>query len=268
MNLHVVKARIAPTPSGHLHWGNLYNFALTSAHVRSRGGILALRIDDLDGPRVRKEYVEDIFTTLKWLGFTWEEGPQDSREFYRDFSQLLRVEEYRSWLKLWGGYACDCSRQTTRARTAELYDGFCRGRGLRLSKDQTQWRLRASETKNDIVLWRKEDLPAYHLVSLVEDLRAGVNLIVRGEDLRASSEQQLMLAQALGASAQSFLLAQFIHHPLLVNAQGEKLSKSQNHGELMKWRAAGKSPSQVWEHLSQLVGLSAPVSALKDWPPL
>jgi glutamyl-tRNA synthetase len=217
---------------------------------------------------VRREYVDEIFSTLKWLGFRWQQGPQTAAEFYSEHSQLLRVEEYRAWLKKWPGYACDCSRQSISARTDQLYDGFCRERSLPLTKDISQWRLRAPQVRDDIVLWRKLDLPAYHLVSLVEDLKAGVNLIVRGEDLRASSEQQLMLAAGLGSAGESFLTAQFIHHPLLLSAAGEKLSKSQGHGEIMAWREAGKSPREVWEHLSRLVGHQRLVANLAEWPTL
>lgn len=246
----IIRSRLAPTPSGYLHWGNLYNFALTWGEVRAGGGALCLRIDDLDATRARTEYVEDIFRTLEWLGFDWDEGPEGPADFQRHHSQSLKLAEYRSWLARWPGYACACSRQDIQARTTSSYDGFCRERALTLTPGQSAWRARS----NDVVLWRKDDLPAYHLVSLVEDIKMGINLVVRGEDLRESSDIQLQLAQALGEEAQVFRQARFVHHPLLRDATGNKLSKSAGAGSLKQWREAGKSAAEAWRHLAAMVG--------------
>lgn len=71
----MLRSRIAPTPSGYLHIGNAYNFLLTEAIVRKANGSLRLRIDDLDAPRVRPEYLQDVFESLSWLGITPDEGP-------------------------------------------------------------------------------------------------------------------------------------------------------------------------------------------------
>ena len=245
----MIRARLAPTPSGHLHWGNLYNFVLTWGEVRRAGGRLALRIDDLDATRARPEYVEDIFRTLEWLGFDWDEGPSGPDDFFKYHSQLSRIAEYRSWLSKWPGYACACSRQEIKLRTQLHYDGFCRQRRLPHVKDQTAWR---SEL-GDIILWRKDDLPAYHLVSLVEDLRFATNLLVRGKDLQDATAQQQQLALALGASGESFVNARTIHHALLLDEQGNKLSKSAQASSLSEWRKSGKTAEQIFLHLSQLL---------------
>lgn len=257
-----VRARLAPTPSGYLHWGNLLNFTLTWVHTRRAGGKLALRIDDLDAARARPEYLEDIFSTLTWLGFEWDEGPHSAEEFQRHFTQTARTEEYRRWLTRFAGYACDCSRQEIRARTSLTYDGHCRERGLRLEKDITQWRLRAPQVENDVVLWRKEDAPAYHLVSLVEDLRLGTNLIIRGLDLYDSSEVQKLLAQQLGSEGESFLKAHFIHHPLLLDETGAKMSKSEGAEALKTWRAQGHNVAETFRELARRAGWPKEVDSL------
>lgn len=265
------RARFAPTPSGFLHFGNLLNFTLTWLHVRTQGGVLALRIDDLDAPRARPEYVQDIFDTLTWLGFDWDEGPTSPLEFQQKYSQTLKTEEYRAFLKKFATYPCSCSRQEIRARTSELYDGFCRERRLGLVDDTLQWRWRSPVAATDVVLWRKGDLPAYHLVSLFEDLKFQTNLIVRGEDLLESSLVQRGLATALGGEGATFATAKFLHHALLTDAKGEKLSKSQGSHALIEWRRSGRTPDEVFLELSRLTGkgpftsLSEAKSRPRDW---
>lgn len=253
-----VRARLAPTPSGFLHWGNLLNFTLTWVHTRRAGGQLALRIDDLDAQRARPEYVEDIFSTLKWLGFEWDEGPQTAEEFQKNFTQTARTDEYRRWFKKFPSYGCICSRQEVRSRTTKLYDGHCRDLGV----DGIQRRWRSELPENDVVLWRKEDAPAYHLVSLVEDLRLGTTLIIRGEDLRESSEVQRALARRLGAEGESFLQAHFMHHPLLLDETGEKMSKSAGAAALRTWREAGHSVSETFQELARRAGWKRDITSL------
>ncbi|MBY0516383.1 MAG: hypothetical protein K2P81_05715 [Bacteriovoracaceae bacterium] len=246
-------SRLAPTPSGFLHLGNIYNFALTWNLVRHSGGTLTLRIDDLDGTRCRKEYVDDIFTTLKWLGFDWDLGPQTSDDFFQNYSQLLKIETYRKWLSNFNGYACECSRSQIKERTEKLYDGHCRDKGLALIPGKSQWRLKSESGESDIVLWRKEDLPAYHSVSLFEDLEMKTNLIVRGEDLKEASQAQISLASRLDERGAIFKQAKFIHHPLFME-EGHKMSKSKGATSIMYLRANGKKPQDVWLAIASRLG--------------
>src|ERR1700723_1841788 len=88
------KTRIGPTPSGYLHLGNVLSFALTAALARQTGAGILLRIDDLDRGRVSKDYVEDIFETLRFLGIPWDEGPRSLGEYEREYTQLRRMELY------------------------------------------------------------------------------------------------------------------------------------------------------------------------------
>lgn len=240
----MIRSRLAPTPSGYLHWGNIFNFALTWALVRRESGVLALRIDDLDATRARPEFVADIFETLRWLGFDWDEGPKHEADFKEHFSQGLRLSEYRNALQFFTGYACDCSRQSVKLKPCD-----CQGRHLELKAHVTQWK----EATTGVVLWRKDDLPAYHLVSVLEDVRTHTNLIVRGEDLRESSETQLQLAKLLGPVAESFTSARFVHHQL-IQENGGKLSKSAGSPSIKHWRGQGLTPSEIWSELGQKVG--------------
>lgn len=232
------KTRIAPTPSGFLHAGNVFNFLLIKSICDQWGGQLGLRIDDLDAGRTRCEFVDDIFIVLQDLNIKPEFGPKAADEFWKSFSQLAHKNHYWEFvqrlLQQGKAYACSCSRKDYQARSQDhLYHGNCRDRGLEFVAEETAVRLFVDDeslqkTMGDFVIWRKDNLPAYQLVSVVEDTQSKVNLIVRGEDLVDSTKAQLYLAKQLGLD--SFLQIHFIHHELLKDKTGQKLSKSQSHG--------------------------------------
>ena len=108
------KTRIAPTPSGYLHLGNALSFLITASLAKKTGARVLLRIDDLDQPRVRREYLQDTFDTLRLLEINWEEGPRSVEEQEACFAQIHRMHLYRSVLQQLreGGhvFACTCSR--------------------------------------------------------------------------------------------------------------------------------------------------------------
>ncbi|MGV1098007.1 glutamate--tRNA ligase family protein [Thiovibrio sp. JS02] len=267
-----VRSRIAPTPSGFLHLGNAVNFILTWLLVRRAGGSLKLRIDDADCARTQPEFIEDIFVQLQWLGLDWDEGPGGPADFGRSHSQLLRLARYRALLAALRDCAvvfpCACSRKEIRARAASgLYPGTCRHRRQAPAGEHAVRMLVPEGTfvavgdsvialcreMGDFVLWRRDDLPAYQLASLADDLDDGINLIVRGEDLRTSTAAQLYLAERLGA--QAFQSVDFHHHPLLISAEGLKLSKSDNALSLAAMRRQGARPRDVYQAASRLLGL-------------
>src|ERR1044071_3750597 len=92
------KTRLAPTPSGFLHIGNILSFSVTVAIARKTGARVFLRIDDLDRERMQPEYVQDIFDTLNFLEIPWDEGPTDAVEFEKEYSQLHRLNLYKQAL--------------------------------------------------------------------------------------------------------------------------------------------------------------------------
>lgn len=236
--------RIAPTPSGFLHAGNHRNFVITADLARDQGATLALRIDDADAPRYRREYVIDIFDTLQELAISWDVGPRDADDFEANWSQQHRTEYYRD--ELAGAiahglptYACACSRARQAGPAHGGCVGGCRTRHLPLEVGTTTLRVivetgtlvtvgdtqvDVARMMGDFVIWRRDDLPAYQLVSLVEDRDLGVTHIVRGVDLLASSAAQIYLAPWLGAG--NVAEATYTHHGLVMDASGKKLSKS------------------------------------------
>ena len=256
------RSRIAPTPSGYLHLGNAFNFLLTEYLTRRETGILRLRIDDLDAPRIRREYIADVFETLHWLGVATDEGPRDEADYAAHYSQQARLTKYDELLdglatsgKM---FACTCSRaEIQRGSTDGQYPGYCRDKALPLDTKNAAWRFRTEP--GDVIAWqdaicgplevslygqardfvirRRDGLPAYHVASLCDDADYGINLIVRGVDLLESTAVQLHLAASLGIT--SFLNCRFYHHPLLQNEAGEKLSKSAGSSSLKALREAG-----------------------------
>lgn len=267
-----IRSRLAPTPSGYLHLGNAVNFIRTWLLVRKAGGRLKLRIDDLDSDRCRPEYIEDIFRQLEWLGLDWDEGPAGPDDFTRYHSQLLRLDRYRDarerLLETGQLFACTCSRRDIRDLSATgIYPGICRHRksrpdsshALRLEVvEETvigvgREALRLDRVMGDFVVWRRDDLPAYQLASLVDDLDDRINLIVRGEDLLTSTAAQLHLASCLGKA--EFARVRFLHHPLLPAADGRKLSKSDDALSLAALRLAGEAPLLAFRAVAMQLGL-------------
>ncbi len=264
----LLRSRIAPTPSGYLHAGNAFNFLLTYHVVRQSGGSIRLRIDDLDTPRIRQEYITDVFDSLNWLGISWDEGPHTPEEHYRLYSQQLRLDRYHKYLDVLTAtgkvFACSCSRQEIERNSRDgHYSGSCIGKGIPLDAPDTSLRIVIPDpclvTIHDrmkgvvtvdlyrvmrhFVVRRRDGIPAYHLASLADDLDFHINCIVRGEDLLHSTAAQLYLASLLQEPV--FSSARFYHHPLFADDDGRKLSKSAGSISLKHQRAAGMKPEML-----------------------
>lgn len=270
-----MNTRLAPTPSGYLHLGNLLVFAASWRHCRQNKGKLLLRIDDLDAERKRPEYVADIFESLHWLGINWDQGPQTAAEFDQSWSQHLRLPLYERLLHLLEQerlvYACGCSRTQLQQTGIHSPQHRCRTAQLPLDGPELAWRLRlppnapvqftdgrlgdlrldAAALLPDPVVRRKDGLPAYQIASLADDLHFGIDTVWRGEDLLPSTALQLWLAQCLELPA--FAEIQFTHLPLLRDDHGQKLSKSKNARPVHAAREAGQKPDVVWSVIDPLL---------------
>lgn len=218
--------RFTPTPSGFLHRGNALNFVLIWWQAKLLGGEIVLRIDDQDETRVRDEYLENIFETLKWLGLDWDEGPRNANEQKAKFSQILKKDFYKKeLLALEGLFGCECTRSNL-APFGGIYPGTCRKKKLELREGHairfnTDLLNLEDESFKDFILWRKDDLPSYQWVSLIEDRDMKISHIIRGEDLRGSSLFQKSLADYLG-----WRFPNHIFHHALIKKEGEKISKA------------------------------------------
>ena len=278
----MVRSRIAPTPSGYLHFGNAAGFVLTWLWVRRQKGSLRLRIDDQDTTRSRPEYIQDIFKTLDWLGLTWDEGPQTPDAYTQQFAQLHHAHRYNILLNqlIATGkvFACACPR----SEIAGQYSGACSALHLPLNTPQTALRINTPPgcvvTVHDVqqgnvpvnmydemrhfTIRRRDGIAAYQLSSLADDLAYQINLIVRGADLLHSTAAQLYLAQLTGHGA--FAQCRFYHHPLIFDAQGHKLSKSAGSASLKAWREGGNKPADFYLKLSKLWGWKENVTSAAE----
>lgn len=255
--------RIAPTPSGFLHLGNAFSFLVTKALAKKHGAKILLRIDDMDRDRYRSEYVQDIFDTLDFLEIPIDIGPKNLQEFESEWSQIHRMALYEEALERLRDsrviFSCDCSRKKIQELNPQgHYLGFCLDRRMSLDKQETAWRVNTLDSdfityreypdqkKTELIpeesafyIVRKKDrLPAYHLTSVVDDKHFGVDLIIRGKDLEASTLAQLDLAGHIGA--QDFLKSTFFHHSLIKGPDRSKLSKSAGSFSIKSLREEGQ----------------------------
>ncbi|MDO5045524.1 glutamate--tRNA ligase family protein [Campylobacter sp.] len=253
---HQIISRIAPTPSGFLHAGNVYNFLLTYLFTRTLDGILYLRIDDYDLVRYKSQYTENIFRVLDMLGIDFDAGASCVAEFEAKFSSKFRASSYENALKrlenLGVCYACECSHSMKNSFENGIYKQICLNKNLKFISDKTCIRLHVNsgeeinvgcdlakfgfanlnqskkinldKNMGDFMIYKKDALAAYNLASLIDDELLGVNLLVRGEDLLTCSAAQKYMANLLGLN---FKNANFIHHSLLKSGD-KKLSKTSN----------------------------------------
>ena len=234
------KGRFAPSPTGRMHLGNMFCALLSWLSVKSLGGEWLLRIEDLDPSRSRKEYADLLMEDLQWLGLEWDGDPvfQSRRnDIYEHFFLQLQQRGMT--------YPCYCTRADLLATQAPhesdgrvVYKGTCRnlppqqGRqgATRLivpDKDIVfvdghygRFSVNLSHQVGDFIIRRKDGAWAYQLAVVIDDALMGVTEVVRGRDLLLSSPQQMYVADLF-----DFKHPQFIHHPLLCNSDGQRLSK-------------------------------------------
>jgi glutamyl/glutaminyl-tRNA synthetase len=265
------KTRIAPTPSGYLHLGNVLSFAISITLAQKHGAKVFLRIDDIDQARANKLYVQDIFDTLNFLNMPWDKGPRDAKDFEADYSQSHRMNNYAAAMDKFRDngsvFACTCSRR-------QIDSCNCAGKNISLNTPNASWRLLTAENEisvNDyngqiikaalpadmknFIVRKKDGFPAYQLTSIVDDLLFGIDLVVRGADLWPSTLAQYQVAAALD-KAGSFDAIMFYHHPLIMADSGQKLSKSAGATSIKYLRESGKSATDVYALISGILGIA------------
>lgn len=263
-----VVGRLAPSPTGSLHVGNVRTFLWAWLSARSQRGRVILRVEDLDTPRVKEGVVPKMIDDLRWLGFDWEGEiavQSDRRAIYREVFAKLdgRI------------YPCRCTRGDIAAAQSAPHDGdqeprypgTCRsfaGPGI-------AWRMRVepgavefedrlygrqsidvASTVGDFVVAKTPDQPAYQLAVVADDLAQGVTEVVRGDDLIPSTARQILLLRALGAAPPAYA-----HVPLVVDIDGKRLAKRFGDAQIATLRARGVSPERIIGVLAGWSGLGA-----------
>jgi glutamyl-tRNA synthetase/glutamyl-Q tRNA(Asp) synthetase len=256
--------RYAPSPTGYLHLGHVVNAIYTWGVARALGGRVILRLEDHDRIRCRLEYEIAILDDLDWLGFEPDEGrhpvlrQSDAGDVYRDALHSLMRRHHV--------YSCECSRAEI---GGERYTGRCRERGLTAGQARGVRVLLGpdavhghdllsgeivqvpSEQCGDLLLKDRDGHWTYQFAVTVDDDRQSVTLVIRGADLLSSTGRQLLLARMLGRTRP----LHFLHHPLIVDPHGEKLSKSAGDTGVRELRAQGTSPEDVIGRAAAAVGL-------------
>jgi glutamyl-tRNA synthetase len=258
------RLRVAPSPTGDPHVGTAYMSLFNLGFARRHGGQFVLRIEDTDRARFRADSEQQIYDTLRWLGFTWDEGPDIGGPF-APYRQSERLDTYRPYVDrlLADGraYHCWCSperlaemRQQQQAQKLPTgYDRLCYGKtederkALGGTTDTPVVRMLipddvslmftdvirgevSAPRPDDQVILKADGFPTYHLAVVVDDHLMGITHVVRGEEWISSTPKHLLLYRWLGMPE-----PQFAHMPLLRNADKSKISKRKNPAARLTW---------------------------------
>jgi len=278
-----VRGRFAPSPTGDLHLGNARTALLAWLQVRAEGGTFVMRVEDLDAGRVRPGVMESQLADLRWLGLDWDEGP-DVGGPHAPYVQSERTERYEAALDRLREqdllFACACSRRDIAAASSAphgaddegpRYPGTCDVLAPSALRDRTtalRFRVpdadvafhdllhgtltfRPAEETGDFVVRRKDGVAAYQLAVVVDDAAMDVTKTLRGADLLGSTARQILLYRALG-----FAEPQWLHVPLLLGPDGQRLSKRHGSVTLREAREAGLRPEAVVGWLASTCGLA------------
>ncbi|PZF77416.1 tRNA glutamyl-Q(34) synthetase GluQRS [Aestuariivirga litoralis] len=254
--MHRPVFRFAPSPNGFLHLGHAYSALLNARMASEAGGRLLLRIEDTDQTRSRPEFVQAIFEDLAWLGLDWEEPVRIQSQHFADYEANLA----RLW-EMSAIYPCFCSRKTALGHALPTcdpdgqphYGGFCRA--LRRSEaerrvtrgDTHGWRLDMERLGDgearqwgDAMIAKRRVGSSYHIAVVTDDALQGVTLVVRGQDIEPATPLHKLLQRLLALPTPHYL-----HHQLIRDSAGQKLSKSLDSTSLRQLRAAGTTAEDI-----------------------
>jgi glutamyl-tRNA synthetase len=269
------RGRFAPSPTGHVHLGTARTALVAWLRARSMGGAFVMRMEDLDGPRVRPGVAEAMLDDLRWLGLDWDEGPDVGGPF-GPYVQSQRLSRYRDALESLQArglvYPCTCTRrELAEAASAPhgeepVYPGTCRDGPTHPERPASlRFRFERGEpfvdellgirddgiASGDFVVARSDGVIAYQLAVVVDDLEMRIGEVVRGVDLLPSVPRQLALFRALGAEPPHWL-----HVPLVLGDDGERLAKRHGAIAIRDLRERGQSAAAIVGRLAKSLGLA------------
>jgi len=263
-----IKTRFAPSPTGYLHIGGARTALFSWLYARKQGGKFILRIEDTDLERSTQQSVDAIFEGMSWLGLKHDEGP---------FYQTQRFERYQAviqqLLDQGDAYYCCCSReeleqlreQQRAHKEKPRYNGKCRNAGhsaegekvIRFKNPQAgeviindlvKGRIVvANQELDDLIIARADGSPTYNLTVVVDDMDMGVSHIIRGDDHINNTPRQINILKALKAT-----LPQYAHVPMILGADGSRLSKRHGAVSVMQYRDEGYLPEALLNYLVRL----------------
>ncbi|HET6762368.1 MAG TPA: tRNA glutamyl-Q(34) synthetase GluQRS [Longimicrobiaceae bacterium] len=288
----MIRGRFAPSPTGMLHLGNARTALLAWLHARAAGGAFVMRVEDLDPGRVRPGLMEAQLEDLRWLGLDWDEGPDVGGTFgpYVQTERTARFDHALRRLAALGRlFACVCTRRDLAAAASAphgagdegpRYPGTCRARRIDASDGALtadggspvalRYRVEPGEVcfadllqgrtcfdpaadAGDFVVRRKDGVAAYQLAVVVDDAAMEITDVVRGADLLPSTARQILIYRDLGLP-----VPRFLHVPLLLGPDGERLAKRHGAVSLADARATGIAAERVVGWLAATCGLAEP----------
>jgi glutamyl-tRNA synthetase len=263
-----VRTRFAPSPTGYLHIGGARTALFSWLYARKLGGTFILRIEDTDLERSTQASVDAILQSMDWLGLDYDEGP---------FYQTQRFDRYaeviQQLLDSSHAYHCNCSKERLDTMRAEQmankqkprYDGCCRDKGLPAS-DDTVVRFKNplegdvviddlvkgrvvinNRELDDLVIARPGGVPTYNLTVVVDDWDMKITHVIRGDDHLNNTPRQINILRALGAE-----LPVYAHVPMILGADGKRLSKRHGAVSVMQYHDEGFLPDALMNYLVRL----------------
>jgi len=270
------RGRFAPSPTGLLHFGSLVAAVGSYLQARSQGGQWFVRIEDLDPPREVPGAADDILRTLEVFGFEWDGEVMYQSRRHAAYGAALEKLRHAGTL-----YACSCTRReiadsSVHGIEGPVYPGTCRA-GVQPGRNARAWRVRVDGAVvefddllqgrqrsalatdiGDFVIKRADGFFAYQLAVVVDDAEQGITEVVRGADLLHSTPRQIHLQRLLGLPTPRYL-----HLPVVLNEQGEKLSKQTFAAPVDR-----ANPLPVLRHAVELLGQTPPdrdIAGLADF---
>ena len=277
-----MRVRFAPSPTGYLHVGGARTALFNWLYARRHGGVFVLRIEDTDVERSSSDMVTGILDGLRWLGLTWDEGPEAGGP-HAPYFQSGRLDRYRGaadrLVTEGAAYACYCTpdrlkaeREGAEARgEAWQYDRTC----LRLDADERaakeaagvpfaiRFKVPEGTTAfddavhgriefdhaniEDFVILRSDRHPTYHLSVVVDDVDMAITDVIRGDDHISNTPKHVLLFEALGAA-----VPRFAHVPLILGADKKRLSKRHGATSVMEYERQGYLPEAMVNFLALL----------------
>lgn len=237
-----VRTRFAPSPTGYLHVGGARTALFNFLFARHHGGTFVLRVEDTDEARNTTEARDAIFTGLRWLGLDWDEGPEAGGQ-HGPYFQSERRSIYDTWFEVLRAndrvYEDDGAwRFRFERKPVTMHDLVCGEVTINYADE--------SNTP-DMVIKRRDGSYVFHFVNVVDDLEMRITHVIRGEDHLMNTPKHLQLFEALGATPPLYA-----HIPLILNADGSKMSKRDEGAAVGDYPRQGFLPQAVVNFLALL----------------
>lgn len=285
--MSILRVRFAPSPTGHIHVGNVRTALFNYLFAKKHNGTFILRIEDTDIVRSNIQNENIIYEDMQWLGLSWDEGPSVGGDF-GPYRQTERFDIYKKYIDkmLESGlaYYCFCTKEeldaqreiSTEAGKNPIYNGRCKNIPLEDAKKRIERGEKPSirfsikketvhvsdllkgeidfptDTFGDFIIVRPDGVPVYNFVVVIDDALMKITHVIRGDDHLNNTPKQVLIYEALG-----FELPFFVHIPMILGKDHSKLSKRHGDTSVNEFRTKGYLPEALFNYLS-LLGWSHP----------